>query len=482
MVSGNGARGILLISGSTGNTVAGNFVGLNAAGSAAIGNFLNGIIVSDSGSTGNTIGPGQRRLGQRDQRRAPAQRRLRQRREGQPDRRQRRASPAAIPNLADGVQINDGAARQHDRRAGPGPQRHLGQREQRRSLRRRGDDRQRRCRATSSARTRRRRRPFPTAATAWRCRRMRAGTRSAAPCAGTKNVIAFNVAPRRLRSSRATGNASSATRSRSTAGLGIDLGPAGVTPNDLGDPDLGANLLQNFPILSSIVLDPTRARRSRARSTASRRSSYRIEFFSTISVRRLRQRPRPALPGRRRPDDGSRRQRRLRRDVLDGGRTGPVHHRDGDGPVREHVGVLGVPRGSAARRSRRSRRPPGPADVPSTPVSIVGAELPERRRRSGSAASRRRASRSSAAPRSTRRRRFSRPARLYDVTVTNPSTLAATLSAGFLADFTDVPQAQHLPRRRRDGLSRRDHGGMRRRQRSASRDPVTRGSRWRSSC
>ena len=39
----------------------------------------------------------------------------------------------------------------------------------------------------------------------------------------------------------------------SNGGLGIDLEADGVTPNDTLDPDIGPNLLQNFPELSEVI-------------------------------------------------------------------------------------------------------------------------------------------------------------------------------------------------------------------------------------
>src|SRR5213079_2245916 len=53
----------------------------------------------------------------------------------------------------------------------------------------------------------------------------------------------------------ADGGTANAFRANSIYGngtLGIDLGSNGVTPNDAGDGDSGANDLQNFPAIDSV--------------------------------------------------------------------------------------------------------------------------------------------------------------------------------------------------------------------------------------
>jgi uncharacterized repeat protein (TIGR01451 family) len=62
-------------------------------------------------------------------------------------------------------------------------------------------------------------------------------------------------------------------------GLGIDLGPAGVTQNDSGDGDSGANNLQNFPVLNSANAAGTSTTiQGTLNSTAG--TTFRLEFFS----------------------------------------------------------------------------------------------------------------------------------------------------------------------------------------------------------
>ena len=69
----------------------------------------------------------------------------------------------------------------------------------------------------------------------------------------------------------------------SNAGLGIDLAGDGVTANDAGDADTGANTLQNFPVLSSVVVAGSNiAITGTLQSAAS--SYYRLEFFASASA------------------------------------------------------------------------------------------------------------------------------------------------------------------------------------------------------
>ena len=79
-------------------------------------------------------------------------------------------------------------------------------------------------------------------------------------CDNLCNLIANNGDPVNSTSARAgiyidpTGNGGNAIRGNSiysNAGIGIDLSAVGATANDVGDPDIGPNNIQNFPVVSS---------------------------------------------------------------------------------------------------------------------------------------------------------------------------------------------------------------------------------------
>jgi parallel beta-helix repeat protein len=90
------------------------------------------------------------------------------------------------------------------------------------------------------------------------------------------NVIAFNAGDGIEISSGAasTGNRMASNMIFSNAGLGVDLEGDGVTGNDNLDPDTGANLRQNFPVLVSIGGNTIHGY---LRSAAS--SVYDVQFF-----------------------------------------------------------------------------------------------------------------------------------------------------------------------------------------------------------
>jgi CSLREA domain-containing protein len=102
--------------------------------------------------------------------------------------------------------------------------------------------------------------------------------------AGAGNVIAFNGADGVFVSS-GTGNRIQRNSIFSNGELGIDLGANGVTSNDPGDPDSGANRLQNFPVLQSIVVSGSNTTILGSIDSATGNSTYpiTIEFFSNSS-------------------------------------------------------------------------------------------------------------------------------------------------------------------------------------------------------
>ncbi|UCE20169.1 MAG: hypothetical protein JSV84_07495, partial [Gemmatimonadota bacterium] len=88
------------------------------------------------------------------------------------------------------------------------------------------------------------------------------------------NTIAFNVLAGVV-SSSGTGNAILSNTVFSNGGLGIDLNDDGVTPNDAGDGDAGANHVQNFPVLTSATPDLVQGNLNSTPNT-----EFRIDFFS----------------------------------------------------------------------------------------------------------------------------------------------------------------------------------------------------------
>ncbi len=91
---------------------------------------------------------------------------------------------------------------------------------------------------------------------------------------GEGNTIAFNGGDGVYVNS-GIGNAILSNSIHSNTGLGIDLGANGVTPNDPGDGDAGANNQQNFPVLTVLPDNNTQVSLN---STPN--SSFRIEFFT----------------------------------------------------------------------------------------------------------------------------------------------------------------------------------------------------------
>ena len=100
------------------------------------------------------------------------------------------------------------------------------------------------------------------------------------PDLGLDNVIAYNGGDGVLVEG-GTGNRITANSIYANAGLGIDLEDDGPTPNDPGDPDPGANKLQNYPEISLAGWNGSSLTIDYQVSSSTANSSYplTVEFF-----------------------------------------------------------------------------------------------------------------------------------------------------------------------------------------------------------
>ncbi|HUS36076.1 MAG TPA: right-handed parallel beta-helix repeat-containing protein [Verrucomicrobiae bacterium] len=105
-------------------------------------------------------------------------------------------------------------------------------------------------------------------------------TQVGGPAAGEGNWIAYNtrgVAVQNSSENRIRGNRIFANNS-----LGIDLGFNGITQNDVGDADNGANALQNFPVLQTANITTSGTRFVGALNSIAN-SNFTIDFYSSDS-------------------------------------------------------------------------------------------------------------------------------------------------------------------------------------------------------
>jgi CSLREA domain-containing protein len=428
VVSANAASGILLINSATGYTIMGNFVGTDATGSVALGNLVNGIIVS--GSSGNVVGPGNVVSGNGTNgvrvRTGASNNVVKGNSIGV-----NAAITAALPNTLEGIQINDGA--QNNTVGGPGADRNVisGNADNGVLLAdatTTGNVVQGNIIGTNTTASV----ALPNAANGVDVQAASDNT-IGGTTAGTKNVIVLNAA-RGVFVESGTGNAILGNTIWLNGALGIDLAPIGVTPNDPGDPDVGPNLLQNFPVLTSVMLSPTTTEiQGTLNSLAS--LSFRIEIFASLacdpSGYGQGQRPMGAVNAM--TDAGG----NVAIDaIIAGPALGPwitATATDPSNDTSEFSACVATPAPAASGMTPTS----GPAGG-NTPIAVFGSNFqsPAAVTIGGVAASMVNVASGTEVDAVTP---SVPPGALYNVVVADPSTLSATLPAAWLADFSDVP-------------------------------------------
>ena len=219
--SGNGSSGINLFTGifanaSSNNTVQGNYIGINATGTAAIPNGVSGLRIN--GGSNNTIG----------------------------------GTAAGAGNVVSGNPVGFAFLNNGN-----------------------GNTLQGNFIGTLSNGTT----PLPNTGDGINIATNSSNNTIGGTAAGAANIIAFNGGAG-INALSGTANGVLTNSIFSNASLGIDLGGDGVTPNDAGDPDTGPDNLQNFPVLTSATPAPGPATTVQGTLNSTPGTAFRIEFFS----------------------------------------------------------------------------------------------------------------------------------------------------------------------------------------------------------
>ncbi|MFO1487578.1 MAG: Calx-beta domain-containing protein [Verrucomicrobiota bacterium] len=112
------------------------------------------------------------------------------------------------------------------------------------------------------------------------------GNRIGGTNAAEANVIAFNLGDG---ISVATGTNNTFrgnaiySNGNATGDLGIDLGTSGITANDLGDADTGANQQQNFPVLTSALNTPSGTTISGSLNSGTN-AQFALDFYANLTA------------------------------------------------------------------------------------------------------------------------------------------------------------------------------------------------------
>ena len=259
--------------------------------------------------------------------------------------------------------------------------------------------------------------------------------------AGESNLIAFNgtATSGGIYVENGSGNSIRANSIHDNAGLGIDLAPIGVNGNDQLDPDTGANLMQNFPVLSAVTLAAAPAGGTRVQgfvhSTPS--TTFDLDFFANDACVRF---PKDFLEGRTYLGSAQATTDALGEGPFDV--TLPTSIAPG-----ERVSMTATdPNGNTSEFSQRLPFSINPASGPSaggTSVTIAGTDFED-----GAVVTIGGQPATNVAVSNFNQITATAPAlaagSLNDVVVTMPEGTTGTLEKGWVSDFLDVPPANQF--------------------------------------